>query len=189
MPKKPSKRTKSPFDGKAYDRMMLGFRSHFVYQSLVARLEWEVNEMAAGGGKDAQHALDLQEDLRRLAQYRAQYLTGEHGVNVDDAIETAIRVGARAQALGIERLVDWENRRKTHKQTADKMRAAVSDAKAARAKEMYREWYLDLPKSERPKKADVEANIAHRLNIEFPGSPTKPRTVRFYLASKNSENF
>jgi len=83
----------------------------------------------------------------------------------------------------------WDKKRITRKAAADAKRTAASKAKAARAQVMYREWYLHLPKSERPKKADVEANIAHRLNIEFPGSPTKPRTVRFYLVSKNSENF
>ena len=82
-----------------------------------------------------------------------------------------------------------DKRRIAGKKVADKTRAAVLEAKIRRAWAMFREWYLDVPKRERPLKSTVESDIANRLNKEFPGSPTKPRTVRAYLASRNSEKF
>jgi hypothetical protein len=80
-----------------------------------------------------------------------------------------------------------ESLRKPAKAESDAKRKKASEKKAKRAREMYKEWYLDVPKGERPTKRVVEADIARQLNIEF-ATKTSARQVRRYLGSKNSGN-
>lgn len=174
MAKRKSRPTAQPFDGKVYDTMRLGFRSNYVYQSVLTGLEHEVNQMAGGRKADSGCVLDLQDDLRRLAQYRAQYLTGERA-NVDHAIDLAIRIGARAQALGIERLVEWEKRRKTSKRTSDETRAAT----AARRKELAGQLYANLSTDHKRRgKMHVYREVARQMGELLTNEAGEPVSVK-----------
>lgn len=103
------------------------------------------------------------------------------------AVIEGITLGGTMRELTHLPLVEQEARRwQGNKKNGDAKRT-IATKKKARALQMYHEWYLDLPKRDRPDRADVIADIARRLDKEFPVSPTTPRTVRSYLPSKKSE--
>jgi len=102
----------------------------------------------------------------------------------ESAIFNAIQVGRLIERLKVrpyESFVKHVRKLRARKRESIAIAQAVLAKKRTRAQAIFREWYLDVPRRDRPKKASVEADIARRLNVEFPDSPTSPRTVRAYL--------
>ena len=104
----------------------------------------------------------------------------------------AFNLGRKLEHRRLEKFVLKEEHRDVGKLLSDQKRAKTAYSHAQRARELFKEWYLDLPKSGRPTLRKVHRDIADKIAREYnhdhdTAITISPSTVRQqYL--KNSEN-